>query len=369
MASQHLRNIDTQTQDEGVRLCHGESDYVAWDRFLEHASGAHYFQTYGWLKSYECFGLTAHVLRYEVNGVIVGGVGFLSAKSPLLPFRIFIVPHGPVPSDPNSPSWMPLMEGLDRLCRDNHTIYTQIYPHALSNETFILTSLKELGYTSPGLFTAHRFSSTPLIIEIAGKNEESVLMSFRNTTRYHIRRASKSDLQIRTEVNQKIFDEIYRLIEENGRLNGYEPRPYSSLRAAWDWFNPKGCATFIQAWRENALAGAVLLLFVGRTAYYLMGATRREFAGQYPSEFMHWHGIREAIKRNMERYDMVNIVSPTVEQFKRGFRPRYESWHEPRTKLYLPRTANLLKCVDRYLRPIIRELARRRAVPMSNHLA
>jgi hypothetical protein len=346
---------------DAIRECRTVEDYLAWDRFLYEHPGAHYFQTYGWLKSYAPMGMTAHVLIVEQDGIVTGGVAFLSVKIPLLPYCIVIVPHGPLPSDPGSSSWLRLMERLDHICRETKAIYVQIYPHELSSQSILLLKLEELGFTSPALFESHHFSSMPVLVDLAGKSEEEVLGSFRKRTISYVRGALRSDLTIRTEVTPAVLERIYALFVEHGESRGFRPRPLMSIRAAWEWLAPNGWATIIQAWHEDELVGANLVMFTGRTAYYIHGAVRRDYADRRPAEFIHWHTIRRAIELGLDHYDLVNMVSSGVEQFKRGFRPTSLSWHDPRTKIYRPTTAKALGAADRYLRPIIREFARRRA--------
>jgi lipid II:glycine glycyltransferase (peptidoglycan interpeptide bridge formation enzyme) len=344
-----------------IRLCKSGEDYIAWDRFLYHFAGAHYFQTYGWLKSYEPMGFAPHLLVYELDGAIAGGVAFLSAKVPLLPFHIFVIPHGPLPSDPNTSSWLPLMQRLDQICQEGNAIYAQLYPHEFSDQFVLLPRLEQMGFTSPALFTAHKFSTVPVTVDLVGRTEEDVLKSLRNRTRDYVRHSLKSDLVLRTEIDSLIFDKIYELFQRHGESRGFRPRPYASLRDAWEWFSQNGWATFIQAWHGDTLVGANFVIFMGRTAYYVHGAIDRRFAAQRPAEFIHWQAIRKAIQLQLDKYDLVNFGPPGVAQFKRGFRPQYQSWHDPRAKIYRPTIAKILGAADRYLRPVLRELAKRRA--------
>jgi lipid II:glycine glycyltransferase (peptidoglycan interpeptide bridge formation enzyme) len=339
-----------------------EKEHEAWDHYVLQVSGAHYFQTYGWLKSYEPMGFTPHVLAHTVNGDIHGGVAFISAKLPLLPWKLIIIPHGPLPAHPDSDGWTCLMKKLNELCQEHRAIYAQIYPHELSGQSVLRSRLAEFGFTGPAMFTSHRFSSTPVTIDLVGKTEDDVISSFRKNTRYYIRRSLESRLVIRTEVDEEVFDQIYRLFCEHGKLMGYSPRPYRSLKIAWNSLAPKGGATFIQAWDGDALVGAILVLFVGRTAYYVAGAMRRESSKQYPAELMHWNAIRLAIKRQMIAYDLTSVGTGTgVAQFKAGFRPVCQSWHGARTKVYHPFMAHLLRSADKQFSALVRMLGRYRA--------
>jgi lipid II:glycine glycyltransferase (peptidoglycan interpeptide bridge formation enzyme) len=342
-----------------IRECSTRDDYIAWDRFVYNFPGAHYFQTYGWLKSCEPLGFNSHVLVFENNNVICGGVAFLTSKIPFLPWQIFIIPHGPIPATPDAPSWLPLMERLDDMCHRGGAIFAQLYPHESKQEMVLLPRLERLGFKHPPMFKS-RFSSIPVTIDLVGKTEWDVLMSLRPETRRHIRRSLESRLVLGTEVDGETFKRIYELFLENSKLHGYRPRPYESYRLAWEWFAPLGLATFIQAWCDETLVGAMLLIFAGRTAYFMQSSVRRGFNEYFPGEFIYWHSIREALTRNLDTCDLINFWPASVKEFKEGFRPRVGRWHGPRTKLYRPMLARFASVADSRLRPLLGRLARLR---------
>ncbi|WP_447603641.1 lipid II:glycine glycyltransferase FemX [Nitrospira sp. Nam80] len=344
-----------------IRLFQTNEEYASWDHYVSEVPGAHYFQTYGWLKSYEPMGFTPHVLAYEVDGAIQGGVAFMSAKVPFAPWRIFILSHGPLPIDPHRPSWMSLMQRVDQLCRERRAISITVYPHELANQTTLFRRFEELGFTTSTMLTSHRFSSTPVTVDLTNKTEAELLMSFRPRTRQYIRKGLSGDLVIRTEVDGRTFDAIYALLVEHGNLKGYHPRPYSSVKTAWEWFAPRGGACLYQAWRNECLAGAILVIFTGCTAYYITGAVRREYSEHRPAELLHWRAIRDAMARGINAYDFTSMGDAGGSQFKAGFRPLCQSWQRPRTKVYRPVMAHLMGMTDAYCRPFIRWLARYRA--------
>jgi hypothetical protein len=306
-------------------------------------------------------GLSAHILISEHDGVIQGGVAFLSAKVPFLPWRIFIVSHGPLPSDPDSPSWLPLMEELDRFCRQHGGICTTLYPHEPADRSVLLSRLEGLGFTTEAVLTSHRFSSTPVTIALHGKQEAEILMSCRPRTRQYIRKALTGDLQLRTHVDDATFDAIYALLSEHGQFRGYHPRPYASLKAAWEWLGPRNQARFFQAWLNDTLVGAIFVIFTGHNSYSITGAVRRNHSELRPAEFLHWHAIREALGRHMMAYDFTSMGDQGGVQFKTGFRPLCGSWQRPRMKIYRPMLAHLIRWAEAYCRPALRGLARVRA--------
>lgn len=345
----------------GIWLCQTNEDYSNWDRYVVGVPGAHYYQTYGWLKSYEPMGFSPQVLVYEEEGRIAGGAAILSAKIPFLPWRVFVLPHGPLPADPAAPSWAALMQRFDRMAREQRAICATIYPHEFFGGTTIVPRIEELGFTDPMMLTAHRFSNTPVRVDLPHTTENELLLSFRPRTRQYIKKAQSGDLTIRSTVDAKTFDSIYAVFVEHGKLKGYRPRPYASLKSAWEWFAPRGEAFLYQAWLGDALVGAIFVIHTGQTAHYITGAVRREHSDHRPAELLHWHAMCEARRVGMTAYDFTSMGDRGGTQFKMGFRPVCRSWQRPRTKVYRPVTAHLMKLADQYGGPLLRWVARHRA--------
>ena len=183
----------------------------------------------------------------------------------------------------------------------------------------------------------------------------------------YIRESLRSELSLRTGDTASLFDQVWELISEHAASRGFQPRPYRSLRASWDWFSARGWSEMIQAWHGETLVGANMAVYTGRTAYYLQGAVRRDYSDHRPAEFLHWHTIRRARELGMSHYDLVNLFPAGVEQFKQGFKPTCLTWHPPRAKLYRPLAARALQASERYLRPLIRRIARTRAGGAAAH--
>jgi hypothetical protein len=291
--------------------------------------------------------------------MIMGGVGFVTTKLPFLPWHIVIIPHGPIPANPDAVSWLPLMEHLDKLSRDGGAIFAQLYPHESKERTFLVSRLERLGFWHAAILDWN-FSSIPVAIDLTGKTEVDILSSCRKNTRYYVRKALSGKLVLKTDVDDLRFDKIYNLFAEHGQLMGYRPKSRASLKAAWDWFSPLGQANLFQAWLDQTLIGAIFVVFTGKTGYYLAGAVKREFKEHHPAEFLQWHAILESVRRKFNTYDLVNTWPPGVRSFKEGFRPRIHRWHAPRVKLYRPTLSSIVRLGDQKLRPMLGALARLR---------
>jgi lipid II:glycine glycyltransferase (peptidoglycan interpeptide bridge formation enzyme) len=352
-----------------VKLCRTPEDYEAWDDFVLRYRGAHYSQLYGWLSSYEAMGFDCDVMVGTRSGCVVAGAAFVSIKVPLLSSRVFILPHAPLCDEMDDASWFTVMDALDQEFRRQRAIYAQTWPHVVRTDLAALEKYVAAGYVGPELFRAHSFSSTFLGIRLHGRNEEEILGGFRQETRYHLRKSEKMGFALRFGRTKEDLKRSYDLLRANAQYHGFEPRPYSSLEMAFERLLSKDRACLIQAWKDDALAGTMLLLLAGRTATYYCGAIDRRFGRLYPSEFMHLQALRYAKGRGLEAYDLMNWVHPGVEQFKRGFRPEERQWAEPRTKIFRPHVAAWLTRVEAYARPLVRRFARWRAVRRNRRIA
>ena len=344
-----------------LRFCRTAAEYEAWDQFVSDFRGAHYCQLYGWLSSYEPMGFDPEVMIQLEGERIVGGAAFLSFKLPVVPWRAFILPHGPLCDEADPDSWDTLMAGLDEHFRQHGAIYAQAWPHVVPDDVAGLERFAAAGYQDVCLFRAHEFSSTLLAIDIGNRREEEILAGFRKQTRYYCRRSLKSGLELRLGRSDDDLRASYELLEESGRYHGYQPRPYRSLATAFERLVPKGRALLLQVWTNGELAGTIFVIFAGRIATYYAAATSRAHASLYPSEFLHLHAIRLAQQHGMEVYDLMNWSDPGVAQFKRGFRPRECRWTGPRTKIYRPFLARCTALLEKRLRPLVRSVAQRRA--------
>jgi hypothetical protein len=291
---------------------------------------------------------------------IVGGAAFLSMKIPLLTGRIFILPHGPLSRKLDDQSWDILMRALDEHFRARGAIYVQTWPPVAREGVAGLEPFLRAGYQWPALFRSHNFSSTLLAVDLAGRPEKEILASFRHETRHNYYKSLKRGVRLHLGTSHEDLRRCYNLIEENARYHGYEPRPYNSLAIAFDRLVKKDRGLLIEAWKGDELAGAIMVLFAGGTASYIVGATLRSLSKFCPSEFLHVSAMCLARDRGMAVYDLVN-PGMKGDQFKRGFRPRVCRWIEPRTKVFKPHVAQCLSWAERRFRPLIRQVTRWRA--------
>lgn len=338
----------------------GERERGEWDDFVIRHPAGHYFQLDGWLSSYRPMGFDSQVLTLRRGGGIVAGAAYACFKLPLVGGRIAILPHGPVCDEVGSSDWHAIMAGLDESFRDNRVIYAQAWPSVRLGDERGLEPYRRVGFAGERLFSAHEFSSTLLSVDLS-RSEDRLLAECRRNTRYYGRKCRTTGLRLQLGLTEEDLQRSYEVWLENGIFHGYQVRPFSSFRIVLNRLISGGKALLIQAWKEDRLAGSILVLLAGRLAVYAQGGMRREFESCYPGEFMHLEGMRLARERGCIAYDFNNWGTEGTRIFKSGFRPVECRWAAPVTKRYRPVLSRLISWGEEHCRPVLRAMARRRA--------
>jgi lipid II:glycine glycyltransferase (peptidoglycan interpeptide bridge formation enzyme) len=344
-----------------TQLCRNPAEFEAWDDFVESCPGAHYFQYHGWLSSYAPMGLECEVLTGTRGGRIVAGAAFVSFQIPLLPTRVFILPHGPVCRPGEAGAFAAIMTALEAHFRARNAVYVQAWPHVPTGDPAGFAPYAEAGYTGPRLFHAHEFGSTLLAVDIGSRSEEQVLAESRRNTRYYGRASRRTGLELRLGRSQEDLDECHRVWSETADHHGFSARPLSSFRIIVDRLVRRDKGVLVEARKDGELAGAILVLFIGGAAVYSAGGMRRSFAALHPAEFMHLEAMRIGRERGLQTYDFNNWGSEGTRLFKSGFRPREQEWEPPRTRLIRPLLARAAGWGERHCMHLLRRLARFRA--------
>lgn len=174
-----------------------------------------------------------------------------------------------------------------------------------------------------------------LILDIT-KSEEEILAGMKQKTRYNIRLAEKRGVQIshNTQHITHNINEFLRLIRITARRDKITAHPESYYRKMFETIPPEILKLYVAEY-EGKIICANLVLFFGKTATYMHGAsdnTHRDVMAPY---LLQWQQILDAKKAGCERYDFggVKISHNTqhitrntnnwegITRFKTGFTP------------------------------------------------
>ncbi len=192
-------------------------------------------------------------------------------------------------------------------------------------------TLKASGFRFPEYYVQPRHNLT---VSLSG-NEEDIVASFHPSTRSNLHRAEKRGVTVvaKNVVAQDDYAMFAAMISDtikrNHGKNAYPSDAY--FRTFLATIPPISAATdpatlslaAFYGYHEKKPASAHFVLFFGKTATYLYGASHTEHLGSKVDTYLHWTAMREAKRRGFEYYDLGGIDSarwPTLTNFKRQFR-------------------------------------------------
>jgi len=191
--------------------------------------------------------------------------------------------------------------------------------------------LEQYGFYIPNYYIQPRYNA---VVPLSG-NGEDITASFHPSTRSNLRRAEKRGVNV--IMKDGITPEEYAsfglamkdTIKRNRGKNVYPHDSYfRSLLDRIPFINNLNDKSMLSlgafyAYREGELASAHFVLFFGKTATYLYGASRTHHLHSKVDTYLHFAAMQEAKKRGFDYYDLGGIdetLWPTLTTFKRQFR-------------------------------------------------
>jgi len=183
-----------------------------------------------------------------------------------------------------------------------------------------------------------------LVIDIS-KSEEELLAGMKQKTRYNIKLAEKKGVKVSViseqgTVNNKYLGEFLRLVCITSMRDKISSHPESYYRKMFETI-PSDVLKLYVAEYEGKIIAANLVLFFGRTATYMHGASDNEHRNLMAPYLLQWQQIVDAKKAGCDRYDFGGIKtqphpSPLlvkergnswagITKFKMGFSPEAET--------------------------------------------
>lgn len=308
-------------------------DLAEWDHFLSSYPDAHILQTGAWGELKTAFGWSAVRLAQGVAGAQV-----LFRRLPLR-FSMAYIPRGPV-----GPNWDSLVPALDRLCRERRSIFLKVEPdlwEATGEEP-----------RAPAGFQAGLQTIQPprtLLVDLSGE-EQHLLASMKQKTRYNIRLAQKKGVVVRPSSDLKLF---YRLMQVTGVRDNFGVHSPDYYQRAYELFHPRGECELLLAELQGQPLGAVMVFAHGRRAWYFYGASGDDHREAMPTYLLQWEAMRWARGRGCSEYDLWGVPDADegmleanfegqksglwgVYRFKRGFGGRLNRSLGPWDRVYNP---------------------------------
>jgi peptidoglycan pentaglycine glycine transferase (the first glycine) len=294
--------------------------------FVQHSPYSSIYQSYEWgeVKRAEGWDVLRLVARNERT--IVGSLSCLSKKLPIVPYRIYYAPRGPVidyDSETAPEVFQAMVSYLRSSVLDRKAVFLRISPDIHQQHPFERLVAEEgfLRVVTPILHT----STMRLDLR---QDENSLLASMESRTRYDIRRATKDGVRIDADDGTEEFlVRFYQLLHATSKRNGFPIYSFDTMRTIWIAMRPKNfCRIYLSRRGDSLLSGAFVFVFGGKCIYQ-WGGSENQGTKVNPNQLMHWEIIRAMKAVGCTSYDFQGIpdsVSPEhplwgIYLFKRGF--------------------------------------------------
>lgn len=314
----HVWVTSRQSYAAGDRI---EADH-AWDAFVADHPAGHFLQTGRWADLKSAFGWRAEqvILRTIPSPAapILGGASILYRRLPWGQSLAYI-PKGPV-VDWDAPDQARAVLTMARAAASKrHTALLKIEPELVDSPA-TTTALRSMGFRP----SPQRVQ--PLCtIQIALTEDEKLLASMKPKWRYNIRLAGRKGVTVREGTGADL-PEIQRLLAVTGRRDGFGVHSLAYYARATELFVPAGLAAWLVAEHEDRMLAAIAVFALGRTAWYMWGASGDEGRNLMPNHALQWAAMRWARDRGCATYDLWGIPDEVGAEPDAYAEP--ESWGE-----------------------------------------
>lgn len=159
-----------------------------------------------------------------------------------------------------------------------------------------------------------------MILDLNGFDEESLLMSFSQKTRYNVRKSCRNNILTKIEKpDEKNIDDFFKLTKIMAKRQNISHRPKEYFKRLAENYD----VLFANSFYQNNLLSSCLLLKYKDKIYYLYAASGNEKRNLMPTYNMIWHCLKYALNHNYRYFDFGGTFSLSKEdglyRFKEGF--------------------------------------------------
>lgn len=276
----------------------------AWDAFLAQSPHGHILQSARWARLKADFGWSAQrvVLRAipSPDAPLLGGASILFRKLPWGQ-TVAYIPKGPAVDWSDAAQTRAVLTMARNAAAKGRAALLKIEPD-LPPSPELEAALRGYGY-APGPQRVQPLST--IVLDISD-DEEAILARMKQKWRYNIRLAERKGVTVR-EGGMDDLPAVQALMDATGARDGFSTHNLAYHRRATELFAPQGQMTWLLAEHESELLAAIAVFALGRTAYYMWGASSDSGRNLMPNHAVQWAAIRWSRARGCAQYDLWGI--------------------------------------------------------------
>ncbi|WJY27631.1 lipid II:glycine glycyltransferase FemX [Sporosarcina trichiuri] len=258
----------------------------------------------------------------EEEGEIVAAMSLLIKRVPG-GYSLLYAPRGPVCDVYDEKKVAALIKEAEPLAKKHKAFALKMDPEAAYDDR-LDRIYRDAGYTVHNSEAGKDDLIQPrmnMIVQLDGKDEETLMAGFRKKTRNLIRSAAKKGVETswaRTDDYLTAFYDIYKTMAERNHITTRSYEYFVKLRD-----NFEGLRVYLMTHEGDKLAGAVTINYNGKMYYLYAGSTNVK-RNMNPNHLMNFEMMKWGLDEGAVSYDLGGIFSTDSEKdglysFKKSF--------------------------------------------------
>lgn len=284
-------------------------DSTSWDAFVRSQPRGHVLQLSAWGKLKAAYGWTTETVAICEKDRVIAGAQLLFRR---LPFRLGTMAYLPMgfyaPPECESALW----SAVDACARRHRAAFLKWEPG--------FTDQSPAQIASAGFRPSPQTIQPPRTILIDLDDDETMLARMNQGTRRKIRQSQKNEIVYKEAAQAEVskFTEMMQITGSRSDFGVHEPAYYA---LAYDLFVPHDAALILAEHEGDPLAG-IMVFAVGKTAWYLYGASSNQKRNLMASYGVQWAAVQWAKRRECTVYDLWGVPDEDETTLEAGFEQR-----------------------------------------------
>ena len=296
-----------------------------FEDFIQRHPKGHFAQSSMWGRQKSAWTWRAVAVRNS-DGSIRGAMSMLIRKVPIFPASMMYICRGPVCGLDDREAFGELLAGAKAMAKEHKCYVIKIDPDVPKENTAFREMLESFGFQI--MESGKNFESIQpkfvFRLYLKGRNEEELLASFTQKTRYNIRLASRKGVEVRI-CGQEMVEDFTRIMVETGVRDNFVTRDAAYFSNMLKNLG-EHCRLYMAFHEGKPIAGTLAIWF-GDKVWYLYGASSNEHRNLMPNYLLQWNMIRWAVEKGCAVYDFRGVSGDLSEdnplyglyKFKKGF--------------------------------------------------
>jgi lipid II:glycine glycyltransferase (peptidoglycan interpeptide bridge formation enzyme) len=268
-----------------------------WAAFVAAQPRAHVLQQPEWGTLKAAYGWGVERVALADGDKVVAGAQILFRA---LPFRLGTMAYLPMGGFATRDDlWQPLWNAIDACAKRRRAAFLKWEPGIYGHEP--TPDFARFGFQS-----SQQTVQPPntILIDISG-SEDTILARMNQGTRRKIRQSQKNDVRY-YEGTRADVAKFNGMMQTTGSRNAFGVHAPDYYELAYDLFVPQSAALILAEHEGDSLAG-IMVFALGKTAWYLYGASSNEKRNLMAAYGVQWAAIQWAKARGCTVYDLWGI--------------------------------------------------------------